>query len=306
MAIAKGPPVRAGAFRHRLRARGDAMGLTTASDQQPPSFSTASTAAGMPSPGRGSARTTTALRRICGLTSLGLFEGLSSTDLQQVAETATIRGFERGDVVLRGDAPRECVILLQGRASMSKPRGVANGELGLGLFGQGDLISASCWAGPGRAMQSDVVALESSVVAFLPRRTLDPLIERYPALAIRLLEAVAKRLHHVMDLATENSCLDIADRLYRRLAELSATRGLALPDGRVVIDHGLRQSELAASIGASRESVNRQFALWKAQGVIESAHNQVLVANLQRWSMAVSNAVRETVFPTADCRSRCP
>lgn len=238
-------------------------------------------------------------RKVLALGALPIFEGAREADLRRLADSVMLRRLERGRTLMRMDAGDDCVFLLEGRARMTVPRGAASGELSLGLFEAGDLIGGSCWVHRGAYAAGETVTLETCVAAFVPRRAFDPFLMRHPVIALRLVETLATRLGRVMELAAQNSCFEVADRLYRRLSELSALRGCQQRDGSVTIRHGLRQSELAASIGASRESVNRQFAAWKSQGLIESRRNVVQVKNLRALSMSVSEAAREAKFRTA-------
>jgi CRP-like cAMP-binding protein len=101
----------------------------------------------------------------------------------------------------------------------------------------------------------------------------------------------------VLDLAAQNACLEVGDRLYRRLVEFSMRRAQPLPGGAVRIDHGLFQSELAACVGASRESVNRQLAAWRSQGLLEPGRRYVIVKDPLGLAMAVSRAARGSDSP---------
>jgi CRP/FNR family cyclic AMP-dependent transcriptional regulator len=133
------------------------------------------------------------------------------------------------------------------------------------------------------------------VALFMPRRALDLLLSRNARVAFQFMEAIVAKLRRVLDLAAQNSCLEVGDRLYRKLMELSVTRG-RLEESGVRIEHGLFQSELAAGIGASREAVNRQLAIWRDQGLVETGRRYVLVKDPFGLSMAVSAGVRGNGF----------
>jgi CRP/FNR family transcriptional regulator, cyclic AMP receptor protein len=235
------------------------------------------------------------LRKVEALRGLAVFEGATESELFRLAEASLLRRFERGRPLVRGGSSEDCVILLQGRAKTSMPRGIACGEFALALLESGDLVSEGCWA---RHVASDVgetVALEPSVALFMPRRAVDLLLSRNARVAMQFMETIIAKLRRVIDLAAQNSCLEVGDRLYRKLLELSATRGRP-EQGGVRIEHGLFQSELAAGIGASREAVNRQLAMWREQGLIETGRRFVLVKDPFGLSMAVSAGVRGAGF----------
>jgi len=234
------------------------------------------------------------LRKLEVLRGLEIFAGASTSELHTLAEASLLRRFERGRTLLRPGAMGECVILLEGRAKTATPRGQSRGEFALAILEPGDLVSEG-W-GPQRMPESaETVALESSVALFVPRRVLDAFLQRNPRIAVQFLTALVIKLRRMADSATQNTCLDVGDRLYRKLVELAGTRGHRSERG-IRIDHGLFQNELAAGIGASREAVNRQLAAWRDQGLVESGRRFVLVTNPHGLAMAVSADVRGIAF----------
>jgi len=234
-------------------------------------------------------------RKVEALRNLDLFAGAAEADLLRLAEASLLRRFERGRTVLRGGATEDCVILVHGRAKTTMPRGVACGEFALCLVEAGEIVSEGCWARQRTPEPGETVALEPSSALFLPRRSLDVLLSRNAFVAVQFMTAIATKLRRVIELAAQNSCLEVGDRLYRKLVDLSASRGRAVQGG-VLIEHGLYQSELAAGIGASREAVNRQLAAWRDQGFVEPGRRVVLVKDPLGLSMAVSAAVRGMGF----------
>jgi CRP-like cAMP-binding protein len=250
-----------------------------------------------PSPVRVSSTSVGLIGKLEALRGLALFSGAVDAELQRLAEASLLRRFEQGRVMLRGAAGDEVVILVRGRAKSTIPRGVACGEFALGLYEAGDIVSEGCWAQGGPAGTGETVALEDSAAFFLPRRALEAFFERNPRTTLRFLEAISGKLGRIIALAAQNSCLEVGDRLYRSLVELSQTRGRACAEG-IHIQHGLHQRELAASIGASREVVNRQLAQWRDAGFVESGRKFVVVKNPVGLTLAVSAAVRGDGFPT--------
>ncbi|HEY2772900.1 MAG TPA: Crp/Fnr family transcriptional regulator [Candidatus Binatia bacterium] len=235
------------------------------------------------------------VRKVEALRGLDVFAGASDEELQKLAESALLRRFERGRTVLRGGSVDECVVLIEGRVKTTMPRGISCGEFALGIVEAGEIISEGCWARQKSAEPGETLALEPSTVLFIPKRPLDLLLSRNSKVAIRFVSAIATKLRRVIELATQNACLDVGDRLYRKLVELSATRSRATPAG-LLIEHGLYQAELAAGIGASREAVNRQLAAWRDRGLVEAGRCYVLVKDPPGLAMAASPAVRDPGF----------
>lgn len=236
------------------------------------------------------------------LRSLSLFQGASEPDLHRLAGAATFRSFARGRSIPGGDSGA-WTVLVSGRARTVITRGPSSSELAIGLFDEGEILGDGGYGARGEDFLGETVALETSAVLFLPHRALEAFLHGNPEVAVRFVVAIAARLHRVTRTMVENACLDIGDRLCRRLSELASSRGRTQPDGSLRIDHGLLQSELAASIGTSREAVNRQFAAWKQQGLIEAGRRYVVVRDPVGLSMAVSRTGRGGLFSSVGRRA---
>jgi len=230
-------------------------------------------------------------RKVDAIRALALFADIPEQDLVPMATSSLLRRFERGRRIGRLGARDECLVLVSGRAKTSTPRGVGTGELTLATFDAGDILSETCWATGQAEFEGEAIALSDCEVLFLSRRGLEDLLSGHGEVALRLLIATVNKLSKLTRLATRRSGLDVGDRLYCKLAEFAETLGRRTDDG-IVIKHGLQQNELAASIGASREAVNRQLGLWRDEGFITSSRGAVLVRDLAGLRMAVSPEAR--------------
>jgi CRP/FNR family cyclic AMP-dependent transcriptional regulator len=234
--------------------------------------------------------------------SLALFHGADDVDLRRLSESALLRTFARGRTIVRG-CSGDCVILVSGRAKTVVARGTSSAELALGIFEDGEIVCDAGWGSRAKEFPGETVSLERSSVLFIPRRPLEAFLERNAGVGLRFIQALAGQWHRVTRMAVENCSLEIGDRLSRRLSELSASRGRTQADGSVRIEHGLLQSELAASIGASREAVNRQLAIWRQQGLIEAGRRFLVVLDPLGLSMSMSADTRRAgAYPEASVR----
>jgi len=241
-------------------------------------------------------------RKLDAIRSLALFADIPEQDLVPMATSSLLRRFERGRRIGRLGSRDECVVLVSGRAKTSTPPGVGGGELTLVTFDAGDVLSETCWATGPTAFEGEAIALSDCEILFLPRRALEDLLSAHGEVALRLLITTVNKLSKLTRLANRRTVLDVGDRLYCKLVEFAATFGRRSEDG-IEIRHGLQQNELAGSIGASREAVNRQLGLWRDQGLITSSRGAVLVRDPAGLRMAVSPGARaielDTVTPIA-------
>ena len=157
-------------------------------------------------------------------------------------------------------------------------------EFGLGLLGTGEAFlqpEASEAEAPPR-IGFYVEAIADSRCVSLPREELPGLAARDPALAGRLLAALAGRVADLSDLSA-SLCLDSAgERLLRLLRRLADRHGV--PDAGS-IRLRLRQQDLAAMAGVCRETVNAALRELADQGHIRVGRQTV-------WMRAGGLAIR--------------
>ena len=82
-----------------------------------------------------------------------------------------------------------------------------------------------------------------------------------------VLAAVAGRLRETNEMAGDLAFLDVGGRLAKKLLELAVSHGVQRPGG-ILLDVRLTQEELANMVGVTRESVNRNLAQLRREGVI--------------------------------------
>jgi len=89
-------------------------------------------------------------------------------------------------------------------------------------------------------------------------------LDKHPRVAARLLATLSRRLRHTDDLVQDAAFLEVRARLARLILAISEGKGHPdrLPKVR------LTQGDLAALIGASRESVNRWLKVFVRSGAI--------------------------------------
>lgn len=243
-----------------------------------------------------------AFGKFAALRALSIFRDGSDSELERLAEAASLRRVGKRRIVAFADLGDGCVLLVRGRAKRTVARGRSDGELILDLLGAGDLLSERCWVSNDPGFGGETITLEDSVVVVVPRRALDELLEDNASVAMRLLETLARRIARTATLAAQNSCFAVGDRLYCRVVELAHARGRPESDG-TLVEHGLTQRELAAFSAASREMVNRQLAEWKSQGWIHASRYAVLVRDVDALTRSVTPEARRVGFGAGDGRN---
>jgi CRP-like cAMP-binding protein len=66
------------------------------------------------------------------------------------------------------------------------------------------------------------------------------------------------------------------------LSRLAEEHGEPMPDGAVRLDAPLTQSDLAAMIGATRQSVNKLLGEFEADGLLRIERDSIVVPDMER------------------------
>ena len=119
----------------------------------------------------------------------------------------------------------------------------------------------------GTEHSASVIALEPTDLLAFERRDFLALIQEQPDFALSILTTVCSRLRGASELAEDISFLPLPARLAKRLIALTQSYGISSSRG-IRIGLHLCQQELANMVSTTRESVNKQLALWQAEGLI--------------------------------------
>lgn len=157
-------------------------------------------------------------------------------------------------------------------------------EFGLGLLGAGEafLQSEASEAEAPPRIGFYVEAMQDSRCLSIPRGELSALATRNPALAGRLLTALAGRVADLSELSASLSLDSAGERLLRVLRRLADRHGV--PDGGAVRLR-LRQQDVAAMTGVCRETAN--VALRELAG-----RGQIRVGRQTIWLTAPASTLR--------------
>lgn len=207
-----------------------------------------------------------------------LFKHASRPMLDSLANRLRRRRFRRGEVIFhQGDPGDSLHIVASGAVKILLPS--AEGEEAIiatlrpgDFFGELALLD-------GAPRSATAAALEASETLVLPRAVFAEVLNLLPGLRDALLSALAHELRRLTGHVEELHFLDLAGRLAMRLTRLAReTR----PDahGEIRLDWPYTQSDLAAMIGGTRQSVNRLLSELVEQELIRIEPEALVIADL--------------------------
>ncbi len=189
------------------------------------------------------------------------FASLGEAELRVLSPRGVVRSFPKGAVLMNeGDGTDALYVLLLGRvkAFVSDAEGR---EFVFGTVGVGDYFGELVLDGGVRS--ASVMALEACRIYLIPRTDVEDLIERNPRFARHLLNRLIGR---VRSLTAQVKDLTLNDIYGRFVAFIEANA--VEKDGRRIVPDRLTQHDIAARIGASRETVSRIIKDLAAGGYI--------------------------------------
>ena len=200
------------------------------------------------------------------LETMPVFAGLEERDAVRICESARMRRFSPGDIVIeRGDPPDALYAVATGRLKVVSPRPGAR-DATLHILGPGDVFGEVSMFHPG-GRTARIVTLEESVLMVIDRDAFLHLLGTVQPLAQRLFGLMAGRMSDIIAHFDEATSLGAAQRLARKLLLLARHFGRPTEDG-VGLAIKLSQSDLGELADTTRQTVNQQLRNWEQEGVV--------------------------------------
>ncbi len=204
-----------------------------------------------------------------------VFSSLAEAELARVAEVAVPRRFGASEVVFReGDESDTCYIVKSGRARAVREH-AAGRSLTLAHFGPGDIFGELAMFDAERRSATVETVEETEVIAILGG-DMRRLLRQHPDIAVKLLQALGRRLRETNERLTRQSFQTVQSRVASVLAQLVSSAQAEGAETRDVLI-AQTQAELAQLAGSSRESASRFLAVLERAGIITQGRGKLTV-----------------------------
>jgi CRP/FNR family cyclic AMP-dependent transcriptional regulator len=208
-----------------------------------------------------------------------LFAELSSSELERIAQVAVPRTFPAGTRVFHeGDPGDSCYIVRSGVCRVTREHSDGR-AITLANLEQGDIFGELAML-DGDTRSASVEALEDTDLLALPGGDVKALLRDHPELAVKLVEALVRRLRTANERISNQSFRTVPGRVAGVLNGLLTDER---PGGEVTsVTIHMTQSDLAQLAGTSRESVSRFLATLERAGVVQCGRGRVTVIEPER------------------------
>jgi CRP-like cAMP-binding protein len=214
-----------------------------------------------------------------------LFARADDETLAQCAAGLRIRRFRKGETIFHQGDPGDSLYIMElGAVKVVLPSPEGEEAAIIATLGPGDFFGELALL-DGAPHSATVVAIEPTEVLVLRRDVFEGLIDTDRGLRIALLAGLAGELRRLTGHVEELHFLDLPGRLASRLVRLAREQE---PDtvGEVALAWPYTQSDLAAMIGGTRQTVNRLLADFAEQGLIRQEKDTIVIPDLDRLARA--------------------
>jgi CRP/FNR family transcriptional regulator, cyclic AMP receptor protein len=204
-----------------------------------------------------------------------MFSGLSQPELDELAQVAVPRSYERGEMIFQeGDAGDTCYVIQSGSVSVTRRhadgRTIALAELRPGeIFGELAMFD-------GETRSATVEALEPTSAVALLATDVQRLLRQHPGIAVKMLAGMAERLRAANERIAQQSFQTVSGRVASAvLSKVEARRAEGAGERDVLVE--ATQAEIAQLAGSSRESASRFLATLERAGIVTLGRGKVTV-----------------------------
>ena len=209
-----------------------------------------------------------------------LFAHVETPALREVARGLRRRRFRRNEVIFhQGDPGDSLHIVASGAVKIVLPS-TEGEEAIIATLRPGDFFGELALL-DGAPHSATATALEITETLVLPRAAFRELLDRDAGLRDALFAGLTTELRRLTGHVEELHFLDLAGRLAMRLTRLA--QGVH-PDarGEIHLDWPYTQSDLAAMIGGTRQSVNKLLSGLVDDGLVRIERDTLVIADAQQ------------------------
>ena len=209
------------------------------------------------------------------LEEMPILSSLSQSDWEKVKHLFIEKHFGKDEYIFfEGDPSSWIGVVLEGRVKMIKHS--ENGkDVVLDLIAPGEMLGEMA-AFNGEPYPATAQAMEPTVVAIIHQDDYLRLLKQYPALALRMIEELGRRLREAQETIKSMAVERVERRIARILLKLAATTGLSSEEG-IVIEMPLTRQDIAEMAGTTVETAIRTMSKFRKKGLVRTERGRVII-----------------------------
>jgi CRP/FNR family transcriptional regulator, cyclic AMP receptor protein len=209
-----------------------------------------------------------------------LFAGLPAVERERLGTLLRPHRYTRSQVIfLEGDQGNALCLIAEGRVRIQLT-GADGREVVINVYGPGEIFGEMALL-DGEPRSADAIAQEDVRVYWLQREDFAAFLDSHPRAAMTMMASLSRRLRHTTRVVQDATFRGAPARLARVLLDQAERMGRPVPGG-IRIDGRLTQSELAAMVGATRETVNRALRGFEQDGLVRWDGNRLVLVQIEQ------------------------
>jgi CRP-like cAMP-binding protein len=214
-----------------------------------------------------------------GLRRIALLAGLPDERLQALAARCTWRRYESEQRIISWNAQdSDLHLIVSGKVritiySAAGRQVTFNDEVSGGAFG---ILSAV----DGKPRSADAVALDSVLIASVPRDVFKDMLRAEPLVAERLLLQMTDLIRQLSDRVIDLSTLGVQNRVHAEVLRLAREAGIE--GNRARIEPAPKHADIASRVSTYREQVTRELSALTRLGVLQKDGGALVVKDVSR------------------------
>jgi len=196
--------------------------------------------------------------------------------LDDLVKFTTVARIEPHRLIFNKGDPGDCLYgILAGRVRIfsTSPEG---DEIVLNVMEPGELFGEIALL-DGSTRTASAAAMEHADLLRIHRDHFLPYVKANPDLVLGMLTLVCQRLRWTSSMIEDAAFLQFPARLAKRLLVLAEHHR---PGDREVTV-AVSQHDLGRMVGAGREAINKQLALWRSAGIVDTGRGAIVIHNCE-------------------------
>ena len=218
--------------------------------------------------------------RLALLGQVPFFAGLPQPEVARINLSFHDLGFEAGELIYAaGDEAKRLYVVLVGKVKLVRHT-LAGQDVVLDLHGPGDFFGTLSILGDNEYPDTAYAQTGCCVISIEATDFL-AIMQRYPPVALAVLEIVQQRLRAAQDLIRQLSAEPVESRIAAALLRLADRMGQVERD-RILIQAPLSRQDLADMVGTTLETASRVISQFRKAGLIESGRQWIAIRDRQK------------------------
>ena len=212
------------------------------------------------------------------LRQIPLFASLEASSIERLNRAVRPKSLKPDEILfLKGDDGEAMYIVRDGAIKIVLPSETGE-EFIVALLKKNDFFGVMAML-DGETRSADAVALGPSEIFVLGRNDFLSILQSDMNALKTILCDLSRMIRKTDDLLGDVCFFTISTRLTKKLLELAETIGVK--EGKaVILDIDLTQKELGDTVGATRESVNKELRVMREQGLIDLEGSRIRILDV--------------------------